>query len=109
MSRYDDMHKRTGWGAGEWGWLQVTVAIGCTITLLALLPGFLSKRDEANDAALKAESRVAMWRSWMAARDLDYKLCPPETTPSLMVLVISNESDKTPALKACYLIPVPPR
>ena len=59
-------------------------------------------------AARSAADR-AHWIAWLAAREVDYGICPPEdpAAPSVMVIIVENISDKHPLLRTCFRIPRP--
>ena len=91
------------------GYVQTGLALLLIAAVIVLLPGVMSQRDQASDAELRATLNAdrAYWSAWMAARDLDYRLCPPDdpAVPSVMVIVVENWSDKRALVKSCFRVP----
>jgi hypothetical protein len=91
------------------GWAAAFLLLGFIAGVSILLPGLMSRRDPAKDAELRAEGERAAWLAWIDAREIErgYHLCPPENpaSPSLVILVMENESDLRPRIKTCLRIP----
>jgi len=98
------------------GYVQTALALLLIAAVIVLLPGVMSRRDEAmelaaaaEDAEFRAAADRAVWRAWLNARELErgYQLCPPAdpAAPSVMVIVVENRSDKQPLIKACFRVP----
>ena len=91
----------------RWEYVQTGLALLLIAALIVLLPGVMSRRDEDNELRAIATADRAFRAAWIAARDLDYRLCPPDdpARPSVLVLVIENASDKHPLYKTCFRVP----
>jgi hypothetical protein len=102
-------------------WMERVKIAGIIVVLITAF-GIVGAIDMRVEEATSAERHEAMqrlaahsaadrahWIAWLAAREIDYGICPPEdpAAPSVMVIIVENISDKHPLFRTCFRIPRP--